>query len=116
MNTKESTSTKESMSTNQNVARDERTVAIENASYRWTCILLSFALLVDVGYRGLVRQEAAWDLMALVIVSGAVSTVYQARQKVLGHGWVKTAALVVCLGAVIGFIVVVAMIMILRRR
>ena len=105
--------TKESMSTNQNVARDERTVAIENAGYRWTCILLTFALLVDVMYRGMVRNEAAWDLMALVIVGGAVSTIYQARQKALARGWVREAVLIACLGAVIGAIV--AMIMMLTR-
>ena len=56
------------MSTIPTVERDERTVAVENASYKWAYILLIFALLIDVVYRGMVRQEAAWDLLALVIV------------------------------------------------
>jgi len=50
------------MTTHQNVQRDERTVAVENASYRWACTFVSFALLIDVMYRGAVRNEAAWDL------------------------------------------------------
>jgi len=76
------------MSTQQCVQRDERTVAVENASYRWACSLVSFALLIDVMYRGMVRSEAAWDLLALAIVPGIVSLIYQARQKALVQGWV----------------------------
>src|SRR5450755_3516842 len=89
------------MSTSQSVERDERTVAVENASYRWAYLLLTYALLVDVMYRSLVRHEATWDLMALVIVGGAVCTVFQARQKILAHGWVMKAVLVACIAGVI---------------
>jgi hypothetical protein len=92
------------MSTPECVERDERTVAVENASYRWGYLLLSYALLVDVMYRSLVRHEAAWDVMALVIVGGAVCTVYQARQKILTHGWVMKAVLVACMAGVIAAI------------
>src|ERR1700693_3054496 len=67
----------EAMSTPQSVERDERTVAVENASYRWAYLLLTYALLVDVIYRSLIRHEATWDLLALVVVGGAVCTVYQ---------------------------------------
>lgn len=88
------------MSTLQAVERDERTVAVENVSYRWAYGVLTFALLVDVMYRGLFRHEAAWDLMALVFVGGAICTVYQARQKTLGHGWVVKVVLVCCITAV----------------
>jgi len=56
------------MNTHQIVTRDERTVAVENVSSRWGLTFLLFALLVDVAYRGVVYNEAAWDLMALVIV------------------------------------------------
>jgi hypothetical protein len=45
------------MSTPQTVERDERTVAVENASYRWAYSLLTYALLVDVMYRSLVRRQ-----------------------------------------------------------
>jgi hypothetical protein len=89
------------MNTPQSVERDERTVAVENASYRWAYLLLSYALLVDVMYRSLVRHEATWDLMALVIVGGAVCTGYQARQKILAHGWVMKAVLAACIAGVI---------------
>ena len=92
------------MSTPQVVERDERTVAVENASYRWAYGVLTYALLVDVMYRGLVRHEAAWDLMALVIVGGVACSAYQARQKRLAHGWVMKVVLVACIAGVIAVV------------
>jgi len=97
------------MSTPASVGRDERTVAVENASYRWAYLLLSFALLVDVAYRGLVRREGAWDLMALVIGAGAVCTAYQARHQVLTRGWVTTALLAVGVAAVLAALIVLGL-------
>ena len=97
------------MSTSQDVERDERTVAVENASYRWAYGVLTYALLVDVMYRGLFRHEAAWDLMALVIVGGAICTVYQARQRILVHGWVMKAVLVACVAGVIAAVLAMAL-------
>jgi hypothetical protein len=97
------------MSAPQVVERDERTVAVEHASYRWACLVLTYGLLVDVIYRGLVRHEAAWDLLALVVVGGAVCTVYQARQKTLGHGWVMKAVLVACVAGVIAALLAMAL-------
>jgi hypothetical protein len=91
------------------VERDERTVAVENASYRWAYGVLTFALLVDVMYRAGFRHEAAWDLMALVVVGGVICTVYQARQKTLGNRWVMKAVLGAVITAVIAFIAAVAM-------
>jgi hypothetical protein len=83
------------------VERDERTVAVENASYRWAYGLLTYALLVDVMCRSLIRHEAAWDLMALVIVGGAFCGAYQARQRILARGWMTKAVLVACVAGVI---------------
>ncbi len=92
------------MSTPQSVERDERTVAVENASYKWACIFVTFALFIDGAYRGVVRNEAAWDLLALAIVPSLACTMYQARQKILGKRWIREAVLITCLGAVVGII------------
>jgi hypothetical protein len=89
------------MSTSQSVERDERTVAVENAGYHWAYLLLTYGLLVDVMYRSRVRHETTWDLLALVVVGGAVCTVYQAHQKILTHGWVMKAVLATCIAGVI---------------
>lgn len=93
------------MSIDSSAESDERTVAVENASYKWAYAFLIFALLIDVIYRGLVRDEAAWDLLALVIVGGAVSTLYQVRQKALTDGRAKTMWRVALVAGVLGAIV-----------
>jgi hypothetical protein len=87
------------------VERDERTVAVENASYRWSYVVLCFGLLLAVIYRSLVRQEAAWDLLALVVIGGAVGTAYQGFQRVLTRQWTVTAILTMVAAAVGAFVV-----------
>jgi hypothetical protein len=63
------------------------------------------ALLLDVMYRGLVRQEASWDLLAIVVFGRAVSTVYQWRQKVLtGHSF-KMAMITVGVAGVVAAVI-----------
>jgi len=96
------------MSTHQAVERDERTLAVENASYVWAYTLLTYGLLIDVAYRGLFRNEAAWDLMVLVIGGGAVCTIYQVHHKTFARGWLIKATLVACVVAVIAFVVAFA--------
>jgi hypothetical protein len=63
-------------------------------------------------YRSLVRQEASWDLLAIIVLAGAVSTVYRWRQKVLtGHSF-KLA--VVTLGVAGVVAAVIAAVRVLR--
>ncbi len=73
--------------------RDERTTSIENAGYRWSYLLLSFGLLAIVAVRGLSRGEQPWDLLVLVLLGGAVNSVYQVMHRVLYRRWILMAAL-----------------------
>ena len=88
------------------VARDERTVAVENAGYKWAYTVLVFGLFIAWMYRAMFRHEAAWDLFALVMVGGAVGQIYRARQKALPPGWVKAGVLVACVAAVVAIVTV----------
>ncbi len=81
--------------------RDERTITVENASYRWGYLVLSFGLLLDVAYRGLVRQEASWDLLGLVLLGGLVTTWYQGSRSILGHRWWLTGLITALTAAAI---------------
>lgn len=83
------------MSTTPTVDRDERTVAIENASYRWAYLFVSFGLLALVAYRSFMHHESPWDLMALVVVSGFLSAAYQWFHKVLTAQWAATCLLTI---------------------
>lgn len=84
------------------VERDERTEAVENASYRLAFTLMSFGILADVMYRGAVRHEAAWDLFALVILGGGVGRAYQGRAQALPQGWAAKGLIIALFAAAIG--------------
>ena len=92
------------MSATPEVESDERTVAVENASYRWGWILLYIGVLLDGNYRVYVRQEAPIDLMVLAIGSAAFCTLYQARKKTLTHGRFKNMLLIGSIFGVLGAI------------
>jgi hypothetical protein len=66
--------------TSSPVQRDERTVFVENASYRRAYSFLSYGLLVIVMYRAWFYREASWDLMGLTVVGGIVALSYQSRE------------------------------------
>lgn len=65
------------------IGRDERTIAVENAGYRWSYLFLSYGLLVLVAYRSFARGEAAWDLLALTVLGGVCNVTYQAARHTL---------------------------------
>ena len=58
------------------IARDERTLAIENASYRLAYIILTYGLLAAVAYRAFFLEQASWGLMGLIIAAGAITVGY----------------------------------------
>jgi hypothetical protein len=89
-------------------------VAVVNASYKWGYIFVCFALLLDVMYRGAVRHEAAWELLALVVMGGAVCAIYQAKHKALRPFQTKGCLLV--LGVTLIVVVVLAIILAMIGR
>ncbi|MEA2765280.1 MAG: hypothetical protein QOK07_1684 [Gemmatimonadaceae bacterium] len=92
--------------TTQPIMRDERTVATENASYRWAYLVLSFGLLASTAYRAFVRHESAWDLIALVMLAGAVATFYQGRDRVLSRRWAVASVAAALLALLIAVVLV----------
>jgi hypothetical protein len=69
----------------------------------WALNFILFALLVDIMVRSLVLNEAAWDLFALIGISGIVSVAYAARHNVLVFN--RKSIAVLALTAVIAAIV-----------
>ena len=101
------------MSTTPSAGRDERTVAVENAGYRWAGFFLSFGLFIDWNYRVIVRHEDAWDLAALLFAGAAIVTVYQARHKTLGraHGRMMIGMLI----GVVAMVIIMAAVKVWSR-
>jgi hypothetical protein len=90
--------------TSSSVHRDERTLVIENASYRWAFHVYSYGLLVLAGYRSLARDEAVWDLFALLVLGGVVASLYQWTHDVL----TKRSAITIGMGMAVGALVAAA--------
>ena len=67
--------------------RDERTVAVENASYKWAWHFLVWPLIIDTMYRQKALNQEVGDLVALVCVSSAIAIVYQYRHKAVVSYW-----------------------------
>lgn len=63
------------------VQKDERTVFVENVSFRYAYYALSYGLLAIVVIRAAVWRESSWDLMALVVAGGVVALTHQVREQ-----------------------------------
>ena len=94
--------------TTHSIDTDERTLAVQNASYRWAYLFLAYGLLVSIAWRAFARNEASWDLFALVIGGGAVATVYQWRRHILGTRWGLRVVVAMVTAAVAAIAIVVA--------
>lgn len=75
------------MSTEQPLKRDERTVAVENAAYKWGFRTLFCGVLVVCLYRSKVRNEDIGDLLLVGCISVAVVSVYLFRHKAAVIYW-----------------------------
>ena len=92
--------------TGRPVERDERTLAVENAGYRWSYLVLSFGLLGTIAFRSLSQRQADWDLLALVVLGGVVNAGYQGLHRVLYRRWAVLAAVTLVAAALLAVIMV----------
>ncbi len=93
---------------NQTVLHDERTLAVENSSYRWGYLVLAFGLMAIVAYRGLALGQSNWDLLALVGVSAFATTLYQWAHRVITRRWISVAVTAFVLAAAMAAVIAYA--------
>jgi hypothetical protein len=93
------------MNKNELLRSDERAATVQSSNYLWAYIFITYSLLVDVAVRAAFRNEAAWDLLAIVITGGIVSAVYQAHQNTLVQSWTWKALFVLLAIAVISAVI-----------
>lgn len=89
------------------VERDERTVAVENESYRWAYLILSYGLLVVVAVRAYAFDQASWELLALVVVAGGVTSMYQGIRGILTTRWGLISGVTIVAAALLAALIVV---------
>lgn len=94
--------------TDEPVERDERTTAVENAGYRWAYLFLSFGILLIVAVRGAVNGEASWDLMALVVLGGAVHFAFRTLHRALYKRLAVRVAIALIAGGLLAVVLVLA--------
>lgn len=90
------------------VPRDEREARIDLAADRIGYLVVSYGLLLIVTYRSFVNDEAAWDLIGLVILGGIVGLAYRARQGVALGRWTLALLAAGGIAAIVAALITVA--------
>lgn len=85
--------------------KDEREIAVENASYSLSYKILNYAILADIIYRSLVYKQGTLDLLGIVILGGVVAMMYQFRYKLGSHNTVKVTLVVTLVATVIAALI-----------
>lgn len=85
---------------------DERTIAVSNAGYRWSYLVLSFGILISVAVRSFTYGESSWDLLTLVVLGGVVNAAYQHSQRVLPRKWVAMTLVTMAIAAVLAALMI----------
>jgi hypothetical protein len=83
------------------VFRDERTAAIENKSYGLAFGIMTGLLLIDVMVRAAFYDQAAFDLLAIIVVGSGAASIYQIKQRAFGTGMGLKIALVMLFAGVV---------------
>lgn len=86
------------------VQRDERTIYVENKSYKYGYIFLTYALMADIFYRSIKFKEDPFDLLFLIIITGLGMGVYQYHKKIFSDSWKKIFVIILLISAFLGFI------------
>ena len=84
------------------IARDEREQSIDLAADRLAFLVICYGALALAAYRSFVLGQQSWDLLALVVLGGAVGLVYRLQQRAVGRPWMLVLVATLVVAAVIG--------------
>jgi hypothetical protein len=90
------------------LTRDERQMDVDRAADRLAYISVSFGLLAITAYRSLARDQAAWELLAVVILGGVVGWMYRAAHGVVDRRSALLAGLTFLAAAAVAVVVAMA--------
>lgn len=85
---------------------DEREQAIELAGDRLAYLVLAFGILAVVMYRSLILNQASWELLAIVVLSGVVKFGYRLRRGAMSADLALPIAVALALAALLAVILV----------
>lgn len=87
------------------IEKDERSIFIENQSYKYGYMVLTFGILIDIIYRSVRFNEAPWDLFGLIFLSGLITTSHQYRYEIFSKNWLVSVLILALISAIIAAIV-----------
>lgn len=89
---------------NRLTVRDEREVGVDLAADRLAGIVLSFGILAIVAWRAFTQEEASWDLLGLLILSGVVGLGYRISSRASSRQLVSVMVLAAAIGMVVAIV------------
>ena len=90
------------------MARDEREAGIDLAADRLAYLVLAFGVLLATAYRAFALGQPSWDLLGLVVLSGAIGAAYRFRSRVATRAWTLAILGAAVIGAVVAAVLVFA--------
>jgi hypothetical protein len=87
------------------VPRDERELSVDLAADRLSYLVVSFGLLGIVAWRSFAKDEAPWDLLTLVIVSGISGTLYRVWRGAASSRWLVVGFVAVAIALVVALVI-----------
>ena len=84
---------------NRLTVRDEREVAVDLVADRLAGLVLAFGILLIVAWRAFTQDEASWDLLGLLVLSGVVATAYRVTRRATSRQLVSVMAFAAVIGA-----------------
>ena len=94
---------------NKIVEKDERTTAVENASYKFGFQFMIYAIFLDVIYRGLKFHEGSFDLIIIVLLSLLPTIIYQYKKKIYPKNMIRNIALLSVIIGIFAFLLTFVM-------
>jgi hypothetical protein len=88
------------------ITRDEREMSIDRAADRLAYLVLAFGVLAIVAYRGLVLDEASWDLLLLVVATGFVGLAYRIWKRAASVSWTLVLGITAAAAALVAVVLV----------
>lgn len=85
--------------------RDEREATVDRDGDRVAYLVLSFGLLGIVAWRAFANDQASWELLGLVILSGLVGAAYRMANGVLTARAVAVVGVTMAVAAIVAIVI-----------
>ena len=90
------------------VPRDQSGQRVDFSADRIAYLTVSYGVLLSVAYRSFARDEAAWDLLALVVLGGIVGLAHRVSKGAVSSRGTAMIAVTIVIAVVVSGLLAVA--------